>query len=59
MKFGRSYARLHSIAATGYARILQGLREKDEKTAVRAIHTYTREIFTQYAEVLPAAGRGP
>jgi DNA-binding GntR family transcriptional regulator len=59
MKFGRSYARLHSIAAAGHARILQGLREKDEENAVRAIHTHTREIFTQYAEVLAAAGREP
>jgi DNA-binding GntR family transcriptional regulator len=58
MKLGRYYARLHSIAAAGHARILRGLREKDEEIAVRAVHAHTQEMFAQYAEVLAAGGRG-
>jgi GntR family transcriptional regulator, rspAB operon transcriptional repressor len=58
MKFGRHHGRLHSIAAEGHARILQGLRERDEERAVRAVHTHTQEIFAQYAEELGSAGRG-
>lgn len=58
MKLGRYYARLHSIAAAGHTRILQGLRNKDAEGAARAIHLHTQEIYAQYAEALAAAGSG-
>jgi DNA-binding GntR family transcriptional regulator len=58
MKLDRYYARLHSIAAAGHARILQGLRDKDAEGAARAIHLHTQEIYAQYAEALAAAGGG-
>lgn len=58
MKLGRYYARLHSIAAAGHARILQGLRDKNAEGVARAIHLHTQEIYAQYAEALAAAAGG-
>lgn len=56
MKLDRSYARLHSIAAVGHARILQGLRDRNADDVALAIRRHTQEIYTQYAATLAAAG---